>query len=110
MITVAQVQAAAALAAAIGPVLEQVTVAIYGIVQGIEKSLPQSTGTQKFDAAMTEVKSIFGPIATEFENNFGGLVNGAVAVLNAIGTFKHSSDGTQVSSTTTAAAGLPAAS
>jgi hypothetical protein len=91
---VQQILATASLISSLAPVFSQIVALIFATVRGIEQALPQSTGTQKFDAAMTQIEAVVGSISTEAKPLFTGLINGAVATLNAIGEFKSIKAGT----------------
>lgn len=77
-------QAASAIAA-LAPVFDSVLMLIFNTVRGIEAALPQSSGTEKLNTALTVIDSVYNGAKTEAAPLFTGLINTAVAVLNVRG-------------------------
>lgn len=96
---VQEVEAIAGLVTTVAPIMEQIIVATYSTVRGVEQAFPQSDGKTKLDAALGTLEAIFGPLVKTAGPLFTTLVNGAVAVLNAIGEFKGAKAGQPSSST-----------
>lgn len=59
---------------------------IFGIVQLVEKTMPDSKGKEKFDAATSAVAQVAGDLASQGINT-GTIINGAVDLLNAAKVF-----------------------
>ncbi len=89
-----QIQSVVSLILMIGPALQPLIASVYSTVRAVEAAFPDSSGKQKFDAAMNQLGAVWGALTTEASPLLTGMINAAVATMNAIGEFKKSSTGT----------------